>query len=99
MTTGNTAIRVGRVVVFFTEKGFGFLAENTTDASGKEVVLQHFFHITSCNFEPRNGMVVQFCIGEGRRGPAAVDVKRYDPTAAMTSALEALAGNSTEVSQ
>jgi cold shock CspA family protein len=88
--TGNTAVRIGRVVTFFFEKGFGFLSENATDASGKKVVLQHFFHITSCNFEPRAGMAVQFRVGLGKRGPAAVDVEAFNVPAAVV--IEALSG-------
>jgi len=90
--TGNTEVRVGRVVTFFFEKGFGFLAENVTDASGKSVVLQHFFHITSCNFEPRTGMVVQFRVGQGKRGPAAVDVEVYESAKTKLPGLDALSG-------
>src|SRR6266849_5460194 len=99
--TGDTAVRIGKVVVFFTEKGFGFLAENATDASGKKVILQHFFHITSCNFEPRTGMTVQFRVGEGRRGPAAVNVEVYEPEESKIPGLDVLAGktSSKEVGQ
>jgi cold shock CspA family protein len=99
--TGNTEFRIAKVVVFFSEKGFGFLAENITDASGKRVVLQHFFHITSCNFEPRTGMAVKFRVGQGKRGPAAVDVEVYEPAEIRIPGLDALAGqaSSSEVGQ
>jgi len=101
MTTGNTEVRIGRVVTFFTEKGFGFLAEDATDASGKKMSRQHFFHITSCNFEPRTGMVVQFRVGQGKRGPAAVGVELYEPAETKIPGLDALSGktSSTEAGQ
>lgn len=94
MTAGNREVRIAKVAVFFTEKGFGFLTENVKDASGKDVVLQHFFHITDCNFEPRNGMAVQFQMGQGRKGPAAINVQSYSPPAAVAEipGLDVLAG-------
>lgn len=61
-------IRIARISKYDVDKGFGFLveADNT----------RHFFHITSCQgFVPQLEMMVTFEIGQGRRGPAAINIK------------------------
>jgi len=69
---------------------------------------RHFFHITNCiGFVPQVGMVVAFEVGEGRRGPAAINLRLIPvapvvPVATVapdTSAVELLAGDKSEVSR
>lgn len=90
----SSKIRFGKIIIFFHAKGYGFLAESVTDPNGKQYIKQHFFHLVSCNFEPRNGMVVQFQMGQGRKGPAAINVQSYSPPAVVAEipGLDALAG-------
>jgi len=58
----------GTVKFFNVTKGFGFI----TMQDGKEI----FFHVTNClHKEPKEGDHVEFYIGEGKRGPAAEEVK------------------------
>jgi len=55
----------GYVQKYFSDRGFGFIAENKN---------LHFFHITSCSFIPQEGQRVMFNVGVGKKGPAAVEV-------------------------
>lgn len=60
----------GTVKFFNTEKGFGFI---TPDDGGKDV----FVHITGVTGEPiGEGDTVEFEMGEGQKGPCAVNVVR-----------------------
>ncbi|RLA60840.1 MAG: cold-shock protein [Epsilonproteobacteria bacterium] len=63
-------METGTVKFFNTEKGFGFI---TPDNGGKDV----FVHITGITGEPINeGDTVEFEMGEGQKGPCAVNVIR-----------------------
>jgi CspA family cold shock protein len=63
-------MKKGTVKFFNADKGFGFITEEGT---GKEV----FVHISECSGNNLNeGDLVTFEIGEGKRGPNAVNVKR-----------------------
>ena len=79
-----------RVFKYDVEKGFGFLVEENNT--------RHFFHVTNCQgFVPQVGMVVTFEVGEGRRGPAAINLRLIPvaPVAPDVSAgIEALAAKS-----
>ena len=58
----------GTVKFFNATKGFGFI----TLEDGKDI----FFHVSEVQGqEPRDGDKVEFEIGEGRKGPCAVQVK------------------------
>lgn len=58
----------GTVKFFNTTKGFGFI---TQDAGG-----DIFFHISEVQgAEPQDGDKVQYEVGEGKKGPCAVNVK------------------------
>lgn len=57
----------GTVKFFNSEKGFGFI----TPDGGKDV----FFHISEVKGQqPRDGDKVEFDMGEGKKGPMAVNV-------------------------
>jgi CspA family cold shock protein len=58
----------GTVKFFNGSKGFGFItAENGNDI---------FFHVTEIQgSEPRDGDKVEFQMGEGKKGPCALNVK------------------------
>jgi cold shock protein len=71
---------VATILHFDRGKGYGFLFET----SGGN---QYFFHVTSCNFIPEVGQQVQFEVGQGRKGVAAVNVRLQN-----FSGLGALAG-------
>lgn len=58
----------GTVKFFNSSKGFGFI----TPDSGDDL----FFHISEIQgTEPRDGDKVEFEIGQGKKGPCAVNVK------------------------
>lgn len=58
----------GTVKFFNSSKGFGFI----TPTSGDEL----FFHISEISGqEPRDGDKVEFEVGQGKKGPCAVNVK------------------------
>ena len=58
----------GTVKFFNREKGFGFIKQN----SGSDL----FFHISQVKSgEPQENDEVEFTVGEGKRGPAAENVK------------------------
>lgn len=58
----------GKVKFFNTEKGFGFI----TPTSGTDL----FFHISEIQgAQPKDGDQVEFEIGQGKKGPCAVQVK------------------------
>ena len=60
----------GKVKWFNEEKGFGFIEPQD---GGKDI----FVHHTGLQDRPLNeGDEVEFEIGEGRKGPCAVDVKK-----------------------
>ena len=58
----------GTILQYNESRGFGFILENGTKR-------QHFFHVSSCDFLPVVGQQVQFEVGQGRKGVAAVNVR------------------------
>ncbi len=61
-------MQTGTVKFFNAGKGFGFI----TPDNGADL----FFHITEIQGEqPRDGDKVQFEVGQGKKGPAATQVK------------------------
>lgn len=60
-------MRTGTVKFFNNSKGFGFI----TPDSGDDL----FFHVSEVRGdEPRDGDKVEFEVGEGKKGPCAVNV-------------------------
>lgn len=60
----------GKVKFFNLEKGFGFI---TPDDGGKDV----FVHVTAVEGgELKDNDAVEYEMGEGRKGPCAVNVKK-----------------------
>jgi CspA family cold shock protein len=65
----------GTVKWFDGKKGYGFVAETSTDTD----YFVHFSEIQSEGFENlEEGQKVSFDIGEGRQGPVAKNVKATD---------------------
>ena len=63
-------METGKVKFFNEEKGFGFI---TPDNGGKDL----FVHVSGVVKGPiTEGDKVQFEIGDGKKGPCAVDVSR-----------------------
>ncbi len=71
-----TTTMVATIIHFDKPRGYGFLFEPATGN-------QFFFHITSCNFIPEVGQQVQFEVGQGRKGIAAVNVRLCADTSAL----------------
>jgi cold shock protein len=62
----------GTVKWFDGEKGFGFI---TPEEGGKDLFV-HFSNITGSGFRTlEEGATVTFEVGEGRKGPEAIDVQ------------------------
>ncbi len=62
-------MKTGIISTYDTDRGFGFIKE-----LGTPRLTHWFFHINSCLCEPIKGLQVQFNVGDGRKGPAAIDV-------------------------
>lgn len=84
-------MKTGRIVTYFEERGFGFIHEYAADNSGNKKLHQWFFHVSSCLCEPKPRLEVQFEIGEGKKGPQAVNVDVFQ-AAPQIAGLEALSG-------
>jgi len=69
-------MKTGMIITYFEDKGFGFIRE-----SGTSKLTHWFFHINSCVCEPKKGLQVQFYVGEGRKGPAAIGIVELDALA------------------
>ncbi len=65
-------MNTGKVKFFNITKGFGFITKD----DGKDI----FFHISSVQggAEPQDGDTVEFEIGEGNKGPCALNVTVKD---------------------
>jgi ATP-dependent RNA helicase DeaD/ATP-dependent RNA helicase RhlE len=68
--TGDTIIATGTVKFFNGDKGFGFI----TPQDGSKDVFVHYSNVTD-SVNLGEGMTVQYEVGEGRKGPEAVDVR------------------------
>ena len=69
-------IYTGLIQKYYLVEVYGFLMQD--DGT------RHFFHITNCRgFIPKPGMKVSFEIGEGKKGPAAVNVTLIDGAGAL----------------
>jgi CspA family cold shock protein len=70
----------GKVKFFNTDKGFGFITQN----EGDEI----FFHVSELQSGTANkGDAVEYDVGEGRKGPCAVNIREsYSASAKRLSA-------------
>jgi len=68
----------GKVKFFNPTKNFGFIAAD--DGSG-----ELFVHGTKVIGEINDGDSVSYQVGEGRKGPEAIDVQRIDADDAMAA--------------
>jgi cold shock CspA family protein len=66
-------VKTGTITAYFEDKGFGYIQEANTPR-----LVSWWFHIQSCLCPPIKGLKVQFNIGEGKKGPMAVDVSSAD---------------------
>ena len=65
----------GKVKWFDGKKGYGFVAETSTDTD----YFVHFSEIQTAGYKTlEEGQKVEFEIGEGRQGPVAKNVKATD---------------------
>jgi len=63
-------LRTGTVKFFNTEKGFGFISQESGDD-----IFVHFSNISGDGFKNlEEGQTVSFCIGKGRKGVEAQNV-------------------------
>jgi CspA family cold shock protein len=63
---------IGKVKWFNAEKGYGFIERG----DGKADIFVHYSQITGNGFRSlEEGQQVEFTIGQGRKGPAAEDVR------------------------
>ena len=84
-------IKTAIILKYDIERGYGFLLE--LDNS------RHFFHITSCiGFIPQPGMTVTFQIGQGRKGPAAINLELVPaaPSPDVSAGIGVLAGDTSK---
>lgn len=79
----------GVVRLYNKERAFGWVQEE----DGR----RHFLHLRECvNFMPSDGLEVTFVIGPGRKGPAAVDVRKVlSPLEQAAADLAAAVGPTT----
>lgn len=78
----------GVVKKYDKERAFGWVQEE----DGR----RHFLHLRECvDFMPSDGVEVTFVIGQGRRGPAAVDIRKV-LSPLEQAAADLLAAASTE---
>jgi serine/threonine protein kinase/cold shock CspA family protein len=82
----------GKVKWFNSEKGFGFLLPD--DGSADTFV--HYSEIVGTGFQTLDeGDFVEYEVGQGQRGPQALQVRRLDASADGTAAEYSAAGNGT----
>ncbi len=57
----------GIILHYNQDRAYGFILDDETKR-------QYFFHVSDCNFLPATAQRVNFEIGQGRKGVAAVNV-------------------------
>jgi cold shock CspA family protein len=82
----STAIRRGKVSFVAQNGDYGFIIESLEpSAKGHSRINTWFWHMTGCLCEIHLGDPVVFSVGQGRKGPMAVDVNIDTATAEKAS--------------
>jgi cold shock CspA family protein len=62
-------VKTGRIAIFNSDRNFGFIKD---DISHEKI----FFHISSCNYDVKEGDMVSYEVAYGAKGPNAVNIDK-----------------------
>jgi CspA family cold shock protein len=71
LVLGSSAVPQGKIKKIISDKGFGFIAADQGD------LFFHHSEVKAGTFDQlQEGDLVEFTVGQGKKGPCATDVKR-----------------------